>query len=204
VLLKNDNHALPLPAETPHIHVAGAGAADIGLACGGWTIEWQGSPGPITEGTTLLDGLHHIAKGEVMYHRAGEFASHADAGIVVVTEPPYAEGHGDSSTLALTDEDIRLIQTMRERCERLILVIYSGRPLIITDVLANCDAVVAAWLPGSEAGEIAAALLGETNFSGRLPFSWPVDLSQVPLSALKSSERAPLWPFGFGLSYDNF
>jgi beta-glucosidase len=201
VLLKNDNRALPLSAETPRIHVAGAGAADIGLACGGWTIEWQGSPGPITDGTTLLDGLRCMAKGEVVYHRTGGFASNADSGIVVVAEPPYAEGHGDSSTLALTAEDVHLIKTMREHCQRLILVIYSGRPLMISDILPDCDAVVAAWLPGSEAGEIAAVLFGKTDFSGRLPFSWPVDLSQVPLSALKTSERAPLWPFGFGLSY---
>jgi beta-glucosidase len=136
-----------------------------------------------------------------VYHRTGGFASNADSGLVVVAEPPYAEGHGDSSTLALTAEDVHLIKTMREHCQRLILVIYSGRPLMISDILPDCDAVVAAWLPGSEAGEIAAVLFGKTDFSGRLPFSWPVDLSQVPLSALKTSERAPLWPFGFGLSY---
>src|SRR5512138_3599038 len=57
VLLKNENGALPLPKKAARILVAGQGADDIGLQCGGWTIEWQGGQGRIAEGTTLLEGL---------------------------------------------------------------------------------------------------------------------------------------------------
>jgi beta-glucosidase len=201
VLLKNETGALPL-AKNPHpIHVAGIAADDIGLACGGWTIEWQGQAGPITEGSTLLDGLRALAQGEVIYHPDGQFATPAEVGIVVVSEPPYAEGYGDSPTMALSDEDRLLIWRMRQQCDRLVLVLYSGRPLIITNVLETCDAIVAAWLPGSEAGAIAGVLFGETNFSGKLPFTWPRDVSQLPLAALRASGETPLWPFGFGLRY---
>lgn len=194
VLLKNNNQTLPLSKAITRVHVAGVAADDIGLACGGWTIEWQGQPGPITTGTTLLDGL--LALTKVTYHPEGQFATRADVGIVVVAERPYAEGYGDSPTLALTDEEKCLVQTVRQRCNRVVLVIYSGRPLVMSDLIENCDAVVAAWLPGSEAGEIARVLFGETKFSGKLPFTWPQDLSQVPLDGGNS---APLWPFGFGL-----
>src|SRR4029453_1733395 len=57
VLLKNDKKLLPIAPTAKRIHVAGAGANDMGIQCGGWTITWQGQPGAVTKGTTILDGL---------------------------------------------------------------------------------------------------------------------------------------------------
>lgn len=199
VLLKNDNNALPIDKNAA-IFVAGLGANDIGLACGGWTIEWLGSTGAITEGTTLLQGLHSLTDGEIAYSAEGNFIGTANVGILVLAEHPYAEGNGDTENLHILPEEKALVEKVREHCETLILIMYSGRPRVITDIVDMCDAIVAAWLPGSEAAALADVLYGDVPFTGKLSFSWMRDMSQVPLAALKDSEDEPLYPFGQGLS----
>lgn len=195
VLLKNDD-TLPLSKDA-HIAIAGQAADDIGLACGGWTIDWQGSTGAITKGTTLLEGLK--AHCEVQYSAEGDFDIRASVGIVLIGEEPYAEGVGDRADLSISEHDRNLIEKMRGQCDKLVLLIYSGRPLIITDIVEQCDAVVAAWLPGSEASTIADVLLGDVPFTGKLPCTWYASMDQLPLSKLKNSDDKPLWEFGFGL-----
>jgi beta-glucosidase len=198
VLLKNDNAALPITSETRRVVVAGPAADDIGMACGGWTITWQGERGMTTQGCTLLDGIRTYA-GNVEYDSDGKFAERADVGIVVVSEEPYAEGLGDKSDLSLTKEQKTLIANVRQQSDRLILVIYSGRPLIITDVVDQCDAIVAAWLPGTEVHAAADVLFGKVPFTGKLSYNWPRSMDQIPLAALKASDQPPLYPFGHGL-----
>jgi beta-glucosidase len=198
VLLKNEA-ALPLPRAARRVLVAGQGADDLGLQCGGWTIEWMGQLGPVTTGTTLLEALRDNVDGEVVYSAAGEFETEAEVGIVVLAEPPYAEGVGDRANLALRPSEVELIRRVRARCNKLVLVIYSGRPLIVSAVLDQCDAIVAAWLPGSEGQGLADVLCGDAPFSGRLSFAWPASMDQVPRAALTASGQAPAWPLGFGL-----
>ncbi|MCA9919442.1 MAG: glycoside hydrolase family 3 protein [Anaerolineales bacterium] len=200
VLLKNDN-MLPLSTKTSTLLMAGEAANNIGLQCGGWTIEWQGRSGAITSGSTLFQGVNEKMGGDVAYSPIADFTpgAVADVGIVVIAEKPYAEGEGDNGNLALTAEQAAIIAKVRPHCNKLLLVIYSGRPLIITEQVAMCDAVVAAWLPGSEGAAISDVLFGDVPFTGKLPFSWPRSMSQVPLSALISSGEPPLFPFGHGL-----
>ncbi len=199
VLLKNDD-ALPISAEGKTILVAGAGADDIGMQCGGWTIEWQGKTGPITAGQTLLSGLvAQLPKSARMTYAAdGVFDgdTKADLGIVVVSELPYAEGEGDKSDLSFSADEVALIERVRAHCEKLIVVLYSGRPRLVTDQLDQMDALVAAWLPGSQAGALASVLLGEVPFTGTLSFAWPRTMDQVPYAA----DHDFLWPIGFGLT----
>lgn len=202
VLLKHDNAALPLPRQPGRILLAGQAVDNVGLQCGGWTIEWLGGSGRITEGTTLLEAVRAAAPPdtELIFSPDAAFADGLKApfGIVTVHEPPYAEGMGDSADLALKATDLAVIARMRARCDRLILVIFSGRPLIITDILPAVDAVVAAWLPGTEGQGITDILFGDSPFTGRLSFAWPRSMAQVPLSALNGSD--PLFPIGYGLS----
>lgn len=170
VLLKNEG-VLPLAGS---VFVAGDGADDIGLACGGWTIEWQGGRGKITEGHTLLDGLKRILGGSVRYAANGDFGGErAAVGVVVLSEEPYAEGIGDVHTLNIQPEQIALIEKVRPQVEKLVVVLYSGRPLIMSNFEDHCDAIVAAWLPGSEADGVAELLVGQVDFSGKLPQPWP-------------------------------
>jgi beta-glucosidase len=84
---------------------------------------------------------------------------------------------------------------MRGSCQKLIVVLLSGRPLILTDQLPLIDALVAAWLPGTEGRGVADVLFGDEPFSGRLPYSWPRGMGQVPLPP----GEIPLFPLGYSL-----
>jgi beta-glucosidase len=91
---------------------------------------------------------------------------------------------------------LELVDRVRRRCEVLVLLIYSGRPLIITNVLDSCDAIVASWLPGTEAGGVADVLFGLEPFSGRLPHAWPQTMDDVR----HPSGATPLFPYSYGLT----
>ena len=177
VLLKNEGQVLPLSKSTSTILVAGAAADDIGLQCGGWTIEWMGKPGAITPGTTILEGIRNTVSPDtnVLYQPDGQFekigSDKAEVGIVVLAEKPYAEGFGDRLDLALPAADIQHIEQMRRNCRKLVVLLLSGRPLIITDQLPLMDALVAAWLPGTEGQGVADVLFGDLPFTGRLSFA---------------------------------
>lgn len=203
VLLKNDHHVLPLAKTTAPILVAGRGADNIGLQCGGWSIDWQGGQGKITEGTSILEGIRQTlpADAQVLYSETGEFdTASAEVGIVVVGEDPYAEGLGDRAELLLTPEDAAVITRMRAVCDKLIVILLSGRPMIITEQLEQADAFIAAWLPGTEGQGVADVLFGDFPFTGKLTYSWPRSMAQIPLSALKASAEGALFPFGYGLT----
>lgn len=128
----------------------------------------------------------------------------ADVGIVVVGEKPYAEGVGDRADLTLTDSDVALIERVSEQSQKLVLILISGRPTIITGPFATADAFVAAWLPGTEAQGIADVLFGDYPFSGKLPFTWPRSMEQIPFDFdnLGTGEAGPLFPFGYGLEIE--
>lgn len=205
VLLKNDNSALPVSKNVASVYVAGPGADDIGMMCGGWTITWQGSSGPITPGTTIINAIRKAVSTSttVDYEKYGQFKGHANVGIVVVGETPYAEGLGDKADLSLSADDINLIEDVRPSVDKLIVLIISGRPMVITDQLATADAWVAAWLPGTEGEGIADVLFGDYPFTGKLPFTWPRSNGQLPINENndigKTGCAAPLFPFGYGL-----
>ncbi len=204
VLLKNENAALPVNKNTGVIYVAGQGADDIGMQCGGWTIEWQGKMGNIDPGTTILQGIKAAvpADTKVEYNLNGQFDGKADVGIAVVGEEPYAEGVGDTSDLSLSGKDIQTITNLRAASQKLIVVILSGRPLVITSQFQLADAWVAAWLPGTEGKGVADVLLGDFPFTGKLPYTWPRSNLQNPLNINNAANRtgcdAPLFPIGYG------
>jgi len=212
VLLQNEDGALPLDKEAPVIFVAGEAADDIGMQLGGWSISWQGMPGDTTEGTTILEAIEEVAAGEVYFNRFGRYERIvddagnpivADVGIVVLAERPYAEGEGDRADLALSQPEIDLVARVRDQSEKVVVILMSGRPLLIESVLANSDAFVAAWLPGTEAQGIADVLFGDYEFTGRLSYTWPRTMEQVTAdkSALPDSGcEAPLFPYGYGLT----
>ncbi|MDX2088668.1 MAG: glycoside hydrolase family 3 N-terminal domain-containing protein [Kofleriaceae bacterium] len=204
VLLVNRNATLPLARTGGAVLVAGAAADDVGTQSGGWTIEWAGKPGPITPGSTILDGLREqLADRTVMFDPEGLFAVDgsnviADVAVVVLGEAPYAEGVGDRASLALSADQLAVLERAKARASRVVLVVISGRPLVLGPAYANADAIVAAWLPGSEGAGVADVLVGAAPFEGRLPFTWPVDMTQVPYAA---SAGPPLFPRGHGLRY---
>lgn len=200
VLLKNDG-VLPV-ADTAHVHVAGRGADDLGMQCGGWTIEWQGRAGDVTTGgTTILAAIRAAAPRATITHSiGGTGAEGADIGIAVVGELPYAEGVGDRADLALSDRDAAVVERMKAAGLRVVVVVLSGRPLILGPALEQADALLAAWLPGTEGAGVADVLFGKFPPTGKLGVSWPRSMRQEPIN-VGDADYDPQFEYGFGLSY---
>jgi beta-glucosidase len=208
VLLKNQE-ALPL-RRGQHIRVAGAHADDLGLQNGGWTLAWSGFEGDnarLPGGTSILAGLRQVggATTRIDYAANGDFEGPpADVALVLVGEPPYAEwlGDRDAQGLRLSPQDQALIARMRPLARKLVLVLVSGRPLILDQALETSDALVAAWLPGSEGAGVADTLFGDAPFIGKLPYAWPRDADGLLPANASPAERRPnlLYEFGYGLN----
>ncbi len=205
VLLKNEGQLLPLAKDMPTLLVAGQAANDIGLCCGGWTIHWMGGEGAITPGTTILEGIQELVTAEtsVQYAANGEFeqSQKADVGIVVLHEYLYVEGYGDRPDLSLPEADVQLLTRVSEQCEKVIVILISGRPLLIAEHLDKADTWIAGWLPGSEANGLADLLFGDVPFTGKLSFTWPRTADDLP--AAGKTGTAVLFPIGHGLSTKN-
>jgi beta-glucosidase len=207
VLLKNDDEVLPIGNNVTTIFVGGQAGDDIGIQSGGWTIEWQGREGAITPGTTILEGIEaSVPDGVAVYYdkfgnvdRLDVPRIEPDLCIAVVGERPYAEFEGDSADLGLASRDVPVLENLAATCDKVVVVLISGRPLVITDMIDGWDGVVAAWLPGTEGQGVADVLFGVEPFTGRLPYTWPASIDQVPLGALTESGEEPLFPFGYGL-----
>jgi beta-glucosidase len=203
VLLKNERKTLPLAKSLARIHVAGKSADDIGNQCGGWTIDWQGRSGSVTSGgTTILDAIRRTVAPatSVTYSVDGGGASGATIAIVVIGETPYAEGRGDREYLSLSPDDLAVLSNLKSAAIPIVAVLLSGRPLIINEALAQCDAFVAAWLPGTEGRGVTDVLFGDYRPSGKLSCSWPRSMDQIPINAGDTNYH-PLFAYGYGLSY---
>jgi beta-glucosidase len=200
VLLKNDRHTLPLSKILKHIVVVGRAADDLGLQCGGWTIDWQGRAGQVTHGgTTILAAIRQTVspKTQVTFSADGSEIKDADAVVVVIGEPPYAEMKGDRKQLDLPAADIALVQKARSSGAPVTTILLSGRPLVLGNALKASDAFIAAWLPGTEGLGVTDVLFGDDKFTGKLPRPWLLDDPSV------SGRKQPpelLFPIGFGLT----
>ncbi len=203
VLLKNERRTLPLAKRLRRIHVAGRNADNIGNQCGGWTIDWQGKSGDITSGgTTVLGAIRQSVSRvtDVTFAIEGDGAHGADVGVVVVGETPYAEGRGDREDLSLNADDVKTISNMKSAGIPVVVILISGRPLIINDALSQCDAFVAAWLPGTEGKGITDILFGDYKPTGKLSCSWPRSMAQIPIN-VGDADYDPLFKYGCGLTY---
>ncbi|XP_019099673.1 PREDICTED: uncharacterized protein LOC104780507 [Camelina sativa] len=209
VLLKNgrnvDKPFLPLDRKAKRILVTGTHADDLGYQCGGWTKTWFGLSGRITIGTTLLDAIKAVVgeETEVIYEKTPSKENLASSegfsyAIVAVGEPPYAETMGDNSELTIHFNGSDIVTAVAEKIPTLVVVI-SGRPVVLEQiVLEKIEALVAAWLPGTEGQGMADVIFGDYDFKGRLPVSWFKRVEQLPLDAHANSYD-PLFPFGFSL-----
>jgi beta-glucosidase len=203
VMLKNEGGVLPLSRDSGRIVVCGAAADDLGRQCGGWTISWQGRPGrDQLSGTTILEGLKNTAgeKVQVDYSATGDSVSGADIAVVVVGEKPYAEGLGDDFDLRLEDSDRSLIRRVAQTGTPIVVIVVSGRPMVITQEISQAEAVVAAWLPGTEGAGVADVLFGDYPSSGQLSFSWPRRTSDSYPETGSDGYR-PMFPIGYGLTF---
>jgi beta-glucosidase len=219
VLLKNERRTLPL-SRNARVYVAGSNADNIGNQAGGWTLTWQGGSTNVIPGTTILDGIRRLARpGRVTYSMDASFPiGRNSVGIVVVGETPYAEGFGDVfgprwafdpgdnnvprpvKDMQLSAADKAAVDKVCAATRKCAVVIVSGRPLIVDPAqLDEIDALVAAWLPGSEGTGVADPLYGRRPYTGKLPMTWPRTLAQEPIN-VGDANYDPLYPYGYGLT----
>ena len=217
VLLKNDRATLPIAGQ--RIYVAGSNANNIGNQAGGWTLTWQGGSTNKIPGTTILDGIREVAgANRVTYSEdASDPIGRGYVGIVVVGETPYAEGFGDvggpqwgydpgdhgvlrpAQTMKLNAADSAAVDKVCAQAAKCVVVVVSGRPMILDpQQLSHIDALVAAWLPGSEGAGVADTLFGKRPYTGKLPVTWPRTIDQEPIN-IGDANYHPLYPFGYGL-----
>ena len=218
VLLRNEGNVLPLSPGIGKVVVAGNSADSVANQDGGWTIGWQGLPDGTPEpGVTVYEGVRDLlGSGKVDLATSADDAvnktKNADAAIVAVGEKPGAEGGNDSEDPELATDQQDLIDALQATGKPVIVVVISSRPVVLGKA-ADAKQLVAAWLPGSEAGTaVANVLFGKANPSGRLPVSWPKTVGDQPMyyqqlngtNGGDSSGYDPLFPFGAGLSYTTY
>ena len=206
VLLKNEGSVLPIKPGAK-VLVAGAGADNMAMQAGGWTITWQGTdttaadfPRGQTIGRAIVDAVT-AAGGSAHIDAAGDTQDRPDVAIIVFGEQPYAEFQGDAENLLFKngDKELAMLKAMRARGIPTVAVFLSGRPLFMGPQINAADAFVAAWLPGTQGQGVADVLVAgkdgksARDFTGRLPSAWPADA--------RSPVAAPLFPMGYGLDY---
>lgn len=235
-LLQNDDETLPLDPGLDSVLVTGPNADSINNLCGGWSVIQDDS----YAGSTILDGVSLVSGSNTsITHEPGSSitetedldqvrsdAEDCDAAVVVLGENWYIHEFGPRSVTGPTDEfpkrdrlelpeaQQQLLKTVYETGTPTVLVVVSGRPLVLTDAIEHADAVLMGYLPGKEGGQgIAEIAFGRINPSGKLPISMPKSIGQLPQThdrlphptPIGETEHSPsydpLFEFGHGLSY---
>lgn len=200
VLLKKKDGILPISKSGEKILVAGKSGNDIGNQCGGWTISWQGSSGNITPGTSIYEAIKNVVgSNNVFYDRYADNTTGYNTAVVVIGETPYVEGGGDRSDLSLDAEDYTVVRKVKEAGLKTIVILLSGRPMIINSIIPYSDAIIAAWLPGTEGDGVADVILGDYQPSGTLSHSWPRSMDQIPIN-FGDANYDPLFPLNYGIT----
>ncbi len=202
VLLKNENNVLPFK-QGQKIYVTGPAADNIGVQCGGWTLSWQGIPAAdLTPGSTILSGLNACALEyglEVITDeaRAGE----ADVVLLALGEIPYAEFEGDTEDLSITGKmalvgNADAIAKAKSLGKPTVTLIVAGRNVLIDEYIADWDAVVMSYLPGTEGDGVVSPLVGAAKFTGKLPMPWYESVDDIG-----TANPDLLFELGYGLTF---
>ena len=203
VLLQNEGALLPL-SKTARVVVMGTGADSLTRQAGGWTIAWQGAADKPFPGTTVVQGIRALLgdPARTIYLKSWEIIDprSADVAVLVASEPPYAEWFGDSRDLALPAADLASLDALARAKVPTVVVLLTGRPVIIEPHLGKARAWVAAWLPGSEGGAVADVLFGDAPPTGKLAHAWPRRIEDLP-ARTDEPLKNPLFPFGHGRRY---
>ena len=229
-LLKNAGDVLPIRAGT-RVLITGPAANSVSALHGGWSYTWlgqdssyypRGAPTLLTTvrarvpTTVHVEGSRFEETTDGSIAEAVKAARASDVAIVALGEEGYAEWVGDIPELALPDAQLRLAKAVIATGTPTVIVLLEGRPRIIRPVVDSARGIIFAGWPGMEGAEaIAEVLFGETNPSGRLPFSYPratnalVTYDRKATEALTGWERdsvafAPEFEFGHGLSYTTY
>lgn len=233
VLLKNENHVLPLDKEIPSIFITGPNA-DSQALLGDWaTVQ------PAENVTTVLEGIrrsvsprtkidylgfgHQAPPGDALLRRARERAALSDIAIVVAGEnslrfdPDKTSGENlDRPSLEPAGGQMDLLKAVKSSGRPVIVVLVNGGPIASPWMAENIEGIIEAWEPGMAGGQaIADVIFGDCNPGGRLPLTIPRTAGHIQSfynhkpsafhrGRFYRSDREPLYEFGFGLSYTEF
>ena len=241
VLLKNEDNILPI-AKGTKILLTGPNANQMRCLNGGWSYTWQGSNAedlsePYNtiyealcnkygkENITLEQGVTYNERGQYwqentpQIEKAVAAAKDCDVVIACIGENSYCETPGNLSDLWLSENQRNLVKELAKTGKPIVLILNEGRPRLITDIEPLAKAVVNILLPGNYGGDALANLLnGETNFSAKLPYTYPREINSLNNYDYKVSEEVGtmagaynydakvslLWPFGYGMSYTTY
>lgn len=204
VLLKNDD-VLPL-RKGMKVYITGPASDSVGVQSGGWTLSWQGELNDdLNNGTSLKDAFDATLQGTGTLVDTPE---EADVIVLALGEKPYAEMMGDTRDLSLSgplslQENMSAVESVKGFDKPVVTIIIAGRPLLINEHLSDWDALVMAWLPGTEGLGMTDVLFGDLPFTGKLPVTWPLTNEQASDSKIMEDYETieHQFKFGFGLEY---
>lgn len=234
-LLKNENNVLPLAKNNIKVLVAGPSAQSIAALNGCWSYTWQGNQDqwyPADSKTILQAIRDKVGEKNIITTTGKGFdnplnydaeklkAAAANVNVIILClgENAYAESPGNTTDLALPEEQINLAKAAILTGKPVILVLTEGRPRFISSIEPAMKGVLMAYWSGKKTAEaIADVLFGDYNPDGKLPFSYPRSMGEIVLYDRKPTEEIreifnddvhsgynPLYPFGAGLSYTTY
>ena len=242
VLLKNTEGILPL-AKGKKLLLTGPNANSMRTLNGGWSYSWQGDKADecakdyntILESFTNKFGAENIIyEAGVTYKQGGLWweenapeiekavaaAQNADIIVACIGENSYCETPGNLTNLFLSENQVNLVKELAKTGKPIILILNEGRPRIIAEIEPLAKAVIDVMLPGNYGGDALANLVaGDTNFSGKMPFTYPKEINSLVTYDYKPCEHigkpmegaynydaqvAVQWAFGYGMSYTTY
>ena len=241
VLLKNEDNILPL-ARGKKILLTCPNANQMRCLNGGWSYTWQCSKAEdlaeqyntiyealcnkygnmnviLEQGVTYNENGAYYDENEPQIERAVEAAAQADVIIACIGENSYCETPGNLTDLWLSENQRNLVKELAKTGKPIILILNEGRPRLIADIEPLAKAIVHIFLPSSYGADALVNLLsGDTNFSAKMPYTYPREINSLANYDYKVSEEVGTmagaynydakvslqWPFGYGLSYTTY
>lgn len=241
VLLKNEGNILPLQ-HGKKILLTGPNANQMRCLNGGWSYTWQGHRADefagkyntiyeafcneygkenviLNQGVTYNEKGKYWEENEPQIQEAVAAAKDADVIVACIGENSYTETPGNLTDLWLSENQRNLVKALAQTGKPVILVLNEGRPRLIADIEPLAQGIINILIPGNMGGDALANLvLGKSNFSGKMPYTYPKEINSLANYDFKKSEEVGTmegaydynakitqqWGFGYGLSYTSY
>lgn len=241
VLLKNEGNILPLQHDKK-ILLTGPNANQMRCLNGGWSYTWQGHRADefagkyntiyeafcneygkenviLNQGVTYNEKGKYWEENEPQIQEAVAAAKDADVIVACIGENSYTETPGNLTDLWLSENQRNLVKALAQTGKPVILVLNEGRPRLIADIEPLAQGIINILIPGNMGGDALANLVsGKSNFSGKMPYTYPKEINSLANYDFKKSEEVGTmegaydynakitqqWGFGYGLSYTSY
>lgn len=241
VLLKNEGNILPLQ-HGKKILLTGPNANQMRCLDGGWSYTWQGHRADefvgkyntiyeafcneygkenviLNQGVTYNEKGKYWEENEPQIQGAVDAAKNADVIVACIGENSYTETPGNLTDLWLSENQRNLVKELAKTGKPVVLVLNEGRPRLIADIEPLAQGIVNILIPGNMGGDALANLVsGKSNFSGKMPYTYPKEINSLANYDFKKSEEVGTmegaydynakitqqWGFGYGLSYTSY